>query len=61
MFWAIELAKLNISNMHGCPFGVVIVKDGKIIGEGSNQVLNTNDPTAHAEIIAIRQATKHLN
>jgi tRNA(Arg) A34 adenosine deaminase TadA len=61
MLRAIELAKLNISTMHGGPFGAVIVKDGNIIGEGSNQVLNTNDPTAHAEIVAIRQATKHLN
>lgn len=42
----------------GGPFGAVIVKNGKIIGEGWNQVTSTNDPTAHAEVVAIRNACK---
>jgi len=45
----------------GGPFGCVVVKDGAIIGEGNNQVTSTNDPTAHAEIVAIRSACKSLN
>jgi guanine deaminase len=44
----------------GGPFGAVIVKDGQIVGEGSNQVTSTNDPTAHAEVVAIREACKAL-
>lgn len=58
---AIELARSNIENLKGGPFGAVIVKDGKIIGEGCNQVIANNDPTAHAEIIAIREACKNLS
>ena len=58
---AIELARQNITKLHGGPFGAVIVKDGKIIGEGSNEVVKNNDPTAHAEIVAIRRATQYLN
>jgi len=58
---AIELARSNITNLKGGPFGAVIVKDNKIIGEGCNQVVANNDPTAHAEIIAIREACKNLN
>lgn len=61
MMRAIELARSNIKNLYGGPFGAVIVKDGKIIGEGSNHVLANNDPTAHAEIMAIREACKNLN
>ena len=57
---AIELSE-NSANGTGGPFGSVIVKDEKIIAEGSNQVTSTNDPTAHAEIVAIRQACKKLN
>ncbi len=57
---AIELARSNIKNLKGGPFGAVIVKDGKIVGEGCNQVISNNDPTAHAEIIAIREACKNL-
>lgn len=53
---AIELARQNVKTNNGGPFGAVIVKDGKIIAEGSNQVTAANDPTAHAEIIAIRKA-----
>lgn len=58
---AIELAHSNIDNQKGGPFGAVVVKDGKIIGEGSNAVVCGNDPTAHAEVVAIRAACKHLN
>jgi len=57
---AIELAKQSI-NQEGGPFAAVIVKDNKIIGEGFNQVSCNNDPTAHAEIVAIRNACKHLS
>ena len=57
---AIELSE-NSANSTGGPFGSVIVKDEKIISEGSNRVTLTNDPTAHAEIVAIRQACKKLN
>ena len=57
---AIELSIENI-NKGGGPFGCVIVKDNKIIAEGSNKVTTTNDPTAHGEIVAIREACKKLN
>ena len=56
---AIELAFSNVEGNKGGPFGAVIVKDGVIIGKGSNLVTVTNDPTAHAEIVAIREATKN--
>jgi len=58
---AIALAERGVENGEGGPFGCVIVKDGKIIGEGYNKVISTNDPTAHAEIVAIRDACKNLN
>ena len=58
---AIELSRNNIQNNQGGPFGAVIVKDGQIIGEGCNQVTTSNDPTAHAEVVAIRNASKALN
>src|SRR5688572_23092126 len=58
---AIELSAQGIDQLKGGPFGCVIVKDGKIIGEGCNQVTATNDPTAHAEVVAIRDACKTLN
>ena len=58
---AIELSAQGIDQLKGGPFGYVIVKDGKIIGEGCNQVTATNDPTAHAEVVAIRNACKTLN
>ena len=51
---AIELARAGMDSGVGGPFGCVIAKDGKIVGEGSNQVTSTNDPTAHAEVVAIR-------
>ena len=56
---AIELSINNIKN-NGGPFGCVIVHDNKIIAEGVNRVTSNNDPTAHAEIVAIREACKKL-
>ncbi len=58
---AIELATQNVLGNRGGPFGAVIVKDGRIMGEGANAVTATNDPTAHAEVNAIRAACKALN
>ena len=58
---AIELSKNNVSTNNGGPFGAVVVKDGKIIGEGANCVTTHNDPTAHAEVEAIRSACKMMN
>ena len=58
---AIKLSEENLITNVGGPFGAVIVKDGKIIGKGSNHVLKNNDPTAHAEIMAIREACKNIN
>ena len=58
---AIALSKSNVENATGGPFGAVIVKDGKVIGKSANLVTTTNDPTAHAEIAAIRLACKELN
>lgn len=58
---AIQLSELNVTKGLGGPFGAVIVKDGKIIGESANTVNRTVDPTAHAEIAAIRLACKNLN
>ena len=60
MVRAIELS-IDSVNTGGGPFGSVIVKDNKILGEGSNKVTSTNDPTAHGEIVAIRHACKNLN
>ncbi len=57
---AIRLAMNNVEGNNGGPFGAVVVKDGEIIGAGSNQVTSTNDPTAHAEIVAIREAAAKL-
>jgi len=57
---AIELSLDNVHSGRGGPFACVIVRDGKIIAEGTNCVTSTNDPTAHAEIVAIREATKKL-
>jgi guanine deaminase len=58
---AIKLAQNGIDAGQGGPFGAVVVRDGKIIGEGCNRVTSTNDPTAHAEVVAIREACKNLN
>ena len=57
---AIELALENVRSGRGGPFAAVVVKDGKIIAEGTNQVTSVNDPTAHAEIVAIREACRAL-
>lgn len=57
---AIELSKQGMERGQGGPFGCVVVKDGKIVGEGSNMVTSSNDPTAHAEVVAIREACKKL-
>ena len=57
---AVEVAVENVEKNIGGPFGAVVVKDGKIIGVGRNQVTATNDPTAHAEIQAIRAACEYL-
>ncbi|MNJ90996.1 Guanine deaminase [compost metagenome] len=56
MLRAVELSRKNMHAGAGGPFGAVIVKDGKIIGEGWNKVTSSNDPTAHAEVVAIRNA-----
>lgn len=58
---AIEEALNNVLTNHGGPFGAVVVKDGKIIGVGRNEVTSSNDPTAHAEVQAIRDACRYLN
>lgn len=60
MMRAVELARLAVETNSGGPFGCVVVKDGKIVGEGSNRVTTTNDPTAHAEVVAIRDACSNL-
>jgi guanine deaminase len=57
---AIALATENVARGAGGPFGAVIVRDGKIVGEGANSVTATNDPTAHGEVTAIRAACKAL-
>ena len=58
---AIRLSFETMRNNTGGPFGAVVVKDGKIIARGFNKVVSTNDPTAHAEVVAIREACKALN
>jgi len=58
---AVELSKKSLLESEGGPFGCVIVKNGEIIGRGYNRVIATNDPTAHAEVSAIRDACAHLN
>lgn len=58
---AIQMAMHNVEENNGGPFGAVVVKDGVIVGKGSNKVTTDNDPTAHAEIVAIREACKTLN
>lgn len=57
---AIELATENVRAGRGGPFAAVVVKDGRIVGEGTNRVTSTNDPTAHAEVVAIREACRAL-
>jgi len=60
MLEAIALSRQSICSGKGGPFGAVIVKEGKIIAKAHNQVTSTNDPTAHAEVVAIRQACQAL-
>jgi len=57
---AIQLSIDNVNSGRGGPFGAVVVKDGSVIAESANQVTSTNDPTAHAEMIAIREGCKKL-
>lgn len=58
---AIELARSGAEKNEGGPFGAVVVKYGHVIGRGNNRVTSSNDPTAHAEIVAIRDACLYLN
>ena len=60
MMEAIALSQRFLEDGKGGPFGAVVVKDGEIIGRGSNRVTANNDPTAHAEVMAIREACQHL-
>lgn len=57
---AVRLALRGIASNQGGPFGALVVKDGAVVGRGFNRVLATKDPTAHAEIVAIRQACRRL-
>lgn len=57
---ALDLASKNLEERNGGPFGCVIVKDGEIIATGYNEVIQQNDPTCHAEIVAIRKACQQL-
>jgi tRNA(Arg) A34 adenosine deaminase TadA len=57
---AIELSVENVRSGPGGPFGAVVVCEGRIVGEGVNCVTSTNDPTAHAEVVAIREACRTL-
>lgn len=57
---AIALSLENVHSGRGGPFAAVVVKDGRIIAEGTNRVTSTNDPTAHAEVVAIREACRAL-
>jgi guanine deaminase len=58
---AVALARRNLETGDGGPFGAVVVLNERIVGEGSNQVLRSHDPTAHAEIVAIRAASQALS
>ena len=60
MMEAIALSKKAIENNEGGPFGCIIVKNNEIIGRGNNKVIIENDPTAHAEVVAIRDACKNI-
>ena len=57
---AVKAALKGMNNNEGGPFGCIVVKDGEIIGRGNNKVTSTNDPTAHAEVTAIRDACKNI-
>lgn len=60
MLQAFREAELGVRQNHGGPFGAIVVKDNKIVGWGHNKVPSLNDPTAHAEIMAIRDACQRL-
>ena len=57
---AVALSRRGMELGHGGPFGAVIVKDGAVVGEGWNEILRSKDPTAHAEVVAIRDACSKL-
>jgi len=57
---AVDIAVSNVHSRRGGPFGAIVVKDGKIVGVGRNEVTSLNDPTAHAEVQAIRDACRNL-
>jgi tRNA(Arg) A34 adenosine deaminase TadA len=57
---AIRASRQTLKSNHGGPFGAVVVRNGKIVATGNNEVTSTNDPTAHAEVVAIRNACKKL-
>ena len=61
MHEAVQMALESAQTKNGGPFGAIIVKDGKIVGVGKNSVTTKNDPTAHAEVMAIRDACQNLN
>jgi guanine deaminase len=58
---AVNAALKGMNNNEGGPFGCIVVKNGQIVGRGNNKVTSTNDPTAHAEVNAIRDACKNLD
>ena len=57
---AIRISRENVATGNGGPFGAVVVKNSKIIASGGNEVTSSNDPTAHAEVVAIRRACEEL-
>jgi guanine deaminase len=58
---AVKLSRDHMEANDGGPFGAIVVKDGEVVAEGYNRVTSTNDPTAHAEVVAIRDACANLN
>lgn len=61
MHEAIALSRKGVEQNEGGPFGCIVVKDDQIVGRGNNRVTSSNDPTAHAEVVAIRDACRNLN
>lgn len=61
MQMALMMARESMNNNTGGPFGCIIVKNDEIVGKGTNEVTSSNDPTAHAEVVAIRHACNHLH